>query len=142
MLAIGNEVSGLVVGDGVVATATGMLASHVTVDQRFTVRKPPRLSFESAATIPAAFATAIFAAYSGASAARGTGTDPFRHGWRRARGRAIGLERGSHRLRDGRLIQRRDLLAALGVSHVSEFAESLFADDVLYWTQARGSTSC
>jgi acyl transferase domain-containing protein/acyl carrier protein len=61
--AVGDGVTGLSVGDEVVATAAGThdaMASFVTLDSRFVVRKPPELSFEDAVTIPLPFLTAFY----------------------------------------------------------------------------------
>lgn len=58
--AVGAEVTGLQVGDAVMALADGSLASHVTVAARHVLPKPATLSFEEAATIPVAFLTAYY----------------------------------------------------------------------------------
>jgi acyl transferase domain-containing protein/acyl carrier protein len=61
IVAIGEQVSHLKVGDAVIATqAIGSLSSFVTVASEFVVLKPEKLSFEAAATIPTAFLTAHY----------------------------------------------------------------------------------
>jgi acyl transferase domain-containing protein/acyl carrier protein len=61
VVAIGEQVSHLKVGDAVIATqAIGSLSSFVTVASEFVVLKPEKLSFEAAATIPTAFLTAHY----------------------------------------------------------------------------------
>ena len=56
--AVGVDVSGVAVGDAVIAVAPGALASHVCADARLVVPKPAGLSFAEAAAIPIAGATA------------------------------------------------------------------------------------
>src|SRR5581483_2337180 len=53
--------SGLRPGDEVIALATGAFASEIVTQADVVVRKPDRLSFEEAATIPSAFVTADYA---------------------------------------------------------------------------------
>jgi acyl transferase domain-containing protein/acyl carrier protein len=61
VVAVGENVSHLKVGDAVMAThAIGSLSSFVTVASDFVVLKPEALSFEAAATIPTAFLTAYY----------------------------------------------------------------------------------
>jgi acyl transferase domain-containing protein/acyl carrier protein len=61
VVAVGEQVSHLKVGDAVIATqAIGSLSSFVTVASEFVVLKPEKLSFEAAATIPTAFLTAHY----------------------------------------------------------------------------------
>ena len=51
----GSGVTALAPGDEVMAIGPGSFASHVTRDARFVQRKPAGLSWQDAATIPAAF---------------------------------------------------------------------------------------
>ena len=60
VVAVGSEVTGVAVGDAVMALADGSLASHVTVPARHLLPKPASLSFEEAATLPVAFLTAWY----------------------------------------------------------------------------------
>ena len=60
VVAVGPDVEGLAVGDDVVALSLGSLASHVTVDTKYVVRKPEAMTFEQAATIPLAYLTAHY----------------------------------------------------------------------------------
>lgn len=59
--AVGAGVDQWRVGDEVVAVAFDSLATHATADARLVARKPARLSFEDAATIPIVFLTAYYA---------------------------------------------------------------------------------
>jgi len=61
VVAVGPDTAGLRVGDPVMAIAPGGCATHVLTDARLVVAKPERLSFEQAAAIPIAYATAAFA---------------------------------------------------------------------------------
>lgn len=61
VVAVGSKVKTLKVGDEVIANGPGCFASHLTVPAEYVVRKPARLSFEDAATLPVAFMTAWYA---------------------------------------------------------------------------------
>jgi myxalamid-type polyketide synthase MxaB len=64
VVAVGNNVSHVKVGDEVIAAQTiGSLASFVTVNAEFVVLKPQQLSFAEAATIPTTFLTAYYGLY-------------------------------------------------------------------------------
>jgi len=56
--ALGAGVTGLSLGDPVVAVASGALASHVVADSRLALPKPAGLSFVQAAAVPVAGVTA------------------------------------------------------------------------------------
>lgn len=60
IVATGPDVEDYAVGDDVVALSLGSMASHVTVDTKYVVRKPAEMSFEEAATIPLAYLTAHY----------------------------------------------------------------------------------
>jgi 8-amino-7-oxononanoate synthase len=61
IVAVGEGVSGLKIGDEVIAApAIGSMSSFVTVNSHFVVLKPSKLSFAEAATIPTAFMTAYY----------------------------------------------------------------------------------
>jgi acyl transferase domain-containing protein/NADPH:quinone reductase-like Zn-dependent oxidoreductase/thioesterase domain-containing protein/acyl carrier protein len=61
ILAVGKQVKHFKIGDEIIATGAGCFASHLTIATPFVMRKPPRISFEEAATIPVAFMTAWYA---------------------------------------------------------------------------------
>lgn len=64
IMAVGDEVSDLSVGDEVIAvTFFDGYASHVVTSRRYVFGKPESLSFEQAAALPAVFMTAWFALY-------------------------------------------------------------------------------
>ncbi len=60
VVAIGQGVRDLQIGDSVIAIAPGSFSQYVTVNAALVVRKPENLSFEEAATIPGAFLTAYY----------------------------------------------------------------------------------
>jgi len=60
VVAVGESVEDLKVGDEVMAIAAGSFASFVTTDARMVERKPSRLSFEQAAALPIVFLTARY----------------------------------------------------------------------------------
>ena len=59
--AVGEGVNELHVGDEVLAVAGFAFGSHVVTRAELVAIKPPRLSFEEAATLPIAFLTATYA---------------------------------------------------------------------------------
>jgi NADPH:quinone reductase-like Zn-dependent oxidoreductase/3-oxoacyl-(acyl-carrier-protein) synthase/SAM-dependent methyltransferase len=69
--AIGDDVTGLFVGDPVIAVTTGTLATHVRADARLILPKPASLTFAEAAAIPIAGATAWHAVHELARVKRG-----------------------------------------------------------------------
>jgi len=58
---IGSDVKDLAPGDRVMCLGAGSFASHVVTSDALCERIPDSMSFEEAATIPAAYATAIAA---------------------------------------------------------------------------------
>ena len=58
---IGADVTGIAVGDEVVAIAPHSFGSHVTTPALFVALKPAGLDFEEAAAIPLAYMTAVYA---------------------------------------------------------------------------------
>ena len=61
IVAVGAGVTGLNIGDPVIAMAPGSFSKYVTVGTRSVTPKPENLSFEQAASIPANFLTAYYA---------------------------------------------------------------------------------
>ncbi|UKP00620.1 type I polyketide synthase [Nostoc sp. UHCC 0870] len=61
VVAIGEGVTHLNVGDAVVALATDSFSQYVTTNANYVIKKPDSLSFTAAATIPANFLTAAYA---------------------------------------------------------------------------------
>ncbi len=63
IVAVGEGVTHVSLGDSVMARAPESFGPYVTTDARFVVRKPDTLSIEEAATIPVAFLTAWYGLY-------------------------------------------------------------------------------
>ena len=63
IVALGENVDNFQIGDEVVALTVGSLSSFVTTKAQNVAPKPEGLSFEEAATIPAAFLTAYYGLY-------------------------------------------------------------------------------
>ncbi|MFN2166554.1 MAG: zinc-binding dehydrogenase [Anaerolineae bacterium] len=61
VVAVGEGVKHVVVGDEVIAIAPGTFGTHATTGAQLVVRMPRGLSFQKAATIPIAFLTAYYA---------------------------------------------------------------------------------
>lgn len=64
MSRVGPEAKDLAVGDRVMCLGAGSLSSHLVTPETLCERIPDSLSFEDAATIPAAFCTAMAGLYS------------------------------------------------------------------------------
>jgi len=135
---VGPGVSGLSVGDPVLALSTASLASHVTVHERYVAALPAGWSFTEAATAPLAYLTAWYGLVRLAglragdrvlvhAAAGGVGQAAV------AVARLVGAEvfatagRGKHaRLR------------AMGIEHVYDSRSTAFAEEILRDTGGRG----
>ncbi|MEL7407817.1 MAG: SDR family NAD(P)-dependent oxidoreductase [Cyanobacteria bacterium J06558_2] len=61
IVAVGTGVTGLKVGDSVIAMAPGSFSKYVTLNASYVVLKPENLNFEQAASIPVNFLTAEYA---------------------------------------------------------------------------------
>jgi acyl transferase domain-containing protein/acyl carrier protein len=61
--AVGDAIQNLKVGDPVVSSVQGCLASHTIVAAEYVLKKPPASSFAEAAALPTAFLTAYYALY-------------------------------------------------------------------------------
>jgi len=59
-VAVGSAVTGLQVGDPVIAVASGTLSSHFTLPARHVVRQPRGMTAVEAATLPLPFLTAYY----------------------------------------------------------------------------------
>lgn len=62
-MAVGPEVKAFTAGDRVIAIAPKSLSSHLVTSEDLVQKIPDSLSFEDAATLPRAYATAIAALY-------------------------------------------------------------------------------
>jgi NADPH:quinone reductase-like Zn-dependent oxidoreductase/acyl carrier protein len=137
--AVGEGVEGLAVGEPVLALASRALASHVTTQARWVVRRPPRWSAAQAAAIPVVYLTAYYGLITLGrlrrgervlihSAAGGTGLAAVRLA--QAAGAEIFATAGS--------AEKRDFLRGIGVPHVMDSRSLDFAAEILQRTGGRG----
>jgi acyl transferase domain-containing protein/NADPH:quinone reductase-like Zn-dependent oxidoreductase/acyl carrier protein len=137
--ALGEGVTGLAVGDEVMATCLGGLSTHVTTHSALVLPKPPTLSHEEAATLPIAYLTAYAGLYDVAkmrrgdrvlihSAAGGVGVAAIHLA--HAAGAEVFGTAGSNR--------KRGFLRALGVQHVFDSRSLDFAEHIHAVTGGRG----
>jgi NADPH:quinone reductase-like Zn-dependent oxidoreductase/thioesterase domain-containing protein/acyl carrier protein len=126
-------------GDEVVALASAALSSHVITDACLAVPKPARLSFEEAATLPAAFLTAHYALCERAGMQRGEtllihsatgGVGLAAIQLARRAGVTIFATAGS--------AEKREFLHALGIQHVLDSRSPSFAREIVERTGGRG----
>jgi len=137
--AVGKNVKGFVVGDEVIAVAAHSLSAYVITSELFVVRKPSRLEFSQAATIPIAFLTAYYClCYLGRlakgervlihTASGGVGLAAIQLA--QYIGAEVFATAGSH--------EKREFLLSLGVRHVSNSRTLDFADEIMELTQGEG----
>lgn len=139
VVAIGEGVEDLTLGQPVIALARGSMASHVTVPAALVVPRPADLSPIDAAAMPITYLTAWYALDKVArlqpgervlihSATGGVGLAAVQ--WAQHRDAVIYATAGSP--------QKRDHLRSLGVAHVSDSRSDRFVDDVLEWSNGEG----
>jgi acyl transferase domain-containing protein/ubiquinone/menaquinone biosynthesis C-methylase UbiE/acyl carrier protein len=139
VVAVGDAISGFVIGDEVVAIGGRCLASHLTIHERFVARKPLHLSMEQAATIPIAFVTAFYSLHTLGriqagervlihSAAGGVGLAAVQ----------LAMKAGAIVFATAGTTEKRELLSALGVPHVLDSHSLAFADEILELTKSEG----
>jgi acyl transferase domain-containing protein/acyl-CoA synthetase (AMP-forming)/AMP-acid ligase II/NADPH:quinone reductase-like Zn-dependent oxidoreductase/NADP-dependent 3-hydroxy acid dehydrogenase YdfG/acyl carrier protein len=139
VVAVGDCVEGVAVGDDVVAVAPTAFASHVTTLASLVVPKPEQLSYAQAAALPIAFMTAVHSLRHVArlregerclihAAAGGVGMAAIQVA--QAAGAEVFATAGSD--------EKRDLLRSLGVEHVMDSRSLSFADRVRELTNGEG----
>ena len=137
--AIGKGVKEFKIGDAVVAAGAGCFASHLTVAVPFIVRKPARLGFEEAATIPVTFMTAWYALHHLGRIRRGEkilihaatgGVGLAAIQIARLAGAEIFATAGSD--------EKRNYLRKLGIRHVMDSRSTAFAGEIRKITNGAG----
>ena len=139
IVTVGEEVSGLQVGDEVLAMAPGAFGSHATLPSTLVARKPTGVSFEEAATLPVAFLTAWYALHELArlrpgesvliqAAAGGVGLAAVQ----------IAQHLGAEIFATAGSPEKRAFLHSLGLRHVMDSRSLAFADEVRAFTAGRG----
>ena len=136
---VGSRVTAFKPGDAAIATGAGCFSSHVTVPAACAIRKPARISFEDAATIPVAFMTAWYALHEMGrmrhgesvlihSAAGGVGLAAMQIA--KLAGAEIYATAGSE--------EKRSFLRKLGARQVFDSRSTAFAGEVRHATKGRG----
>ena len=128
---VGPGVKNLKVGDRVMTFAASSFATYVTVSSNQAVKLPEAISCVAAATIPVAFFTAYYSLVTQAKLARGEWV--LIHGGAGGVGMAaiqVAQARGAKVIASAGSPAKRDLLRALGVSHVVDSRSTSFADDI------------
>ncbi|HEX8052741.1 MAG TPA: SDR family NAD(P)-dependent oxidoreductase [Thermoleophilaceae bacterium] len=139
VVAVGDGVEHVAVGDDVVAVAPTAFASHVTTLAGLVVPKPEQLSYAQAAALPIAFMTAVHGLRHVArlregerclihAAAGGVGMAAVQVA--QAAGAEVFATAGSD--------EKRDLLRSMGVEHVMDSRSLAFADEVRELTDGEG----
>jgi acyl transferase domain-containing protein/acyl carrier protein len=139
ILAVGEGVEGLEVGDGVVAFAPACLSSFVTTSASFVMPKPERLTFEEAATVPIAFFTAHYALSELGRLAEGERV--LIHAAAGGVGQAavrIAQRVGAEIFATAGSPEKREFLRSLGIEHVMDSRSLDFAGEVMGLTGGEG----
>ncbi|MBI4662865.1 MAG: amino acid adenylation domain-containing protein [Verrucomicrobia bacterium] len=136
---VGQNVTGLRVGDGVVAAGTGSFQSFVTRPASLVLPKPPALSFEEAATIPGAFVTAYYALCH--VAGLGEGERVLIHAASGGVGLAaiqIARQLGAEIYATVGSPEKTSFLRRLGLEHIFNSRSLDFADEIMRQTSGHG----
>jgi acyl transferase domain-containing protein/NADPH:quinone reductase-like Zn-dependent oxidoreductase/SAM-dependent methyltransferase/acyl carrier protein len=136
---VGEGVEGFKAGDRVVTCAAGALRNYLIADAASVAHMPPHLSFEEGATIPIAFTTAFYALHHLGRMAKGERV--LIHAATGGVGLAaiqLAQQAGAEIYATAGTPVKRDLLRALGVSHVADSRSLSFADQILAETGGAG----
>jgi acyl transferase domain-containing protein/NADPH:quinone reductase-like Zn-dependent oxidoreductase/SAM-dependent methyltransferase/acyl carrier protein len=139
IVALGEGVNGLEVGDEVVAITEGSFGTFVTTSATLVVPKPARLSAEAAATIPLAFLTAHHALHHIGRMARGETL--LIHSAAGGVGLAavqLAKRAGVEVFATAGSAEKRAYLKGIGIAHVADSRSLAFADEFREATGGRG----
>ena len=141
IVALGEKVEGLHVGDAVIAVFApeGSFSTYVTVPADFVVPKPEQLSFAEAVTIPMTFLTAYYALHHLAQIAAGDRV--LIHTAAGGVGLAavqLAQQMQAEVFATAGSAEKRAFLQNMGVSHVMDSRSLDFAEEVLAQTAGRG----
>lgn len=137
--AVGDGVKGLKVGDRVSAFASGSFASRVVTSELAVAKLPDSISFDEGATIPVCFLTSYYALVELARIKRGEWV--LIHGGAGGVGLAalqIALWKGAKVIATAGSDEKRDLLRALGATHVLSSRSLDFVDEAKRLTGGAG----
>ena len=135
----GPGVTTLMEGDEVVAIGPDSFRTHVTRDARLVAKKPPLVSWEATAALPAAFMTAIHSFESVAGLAPGERV--LIHAASGGVGLAalqVATARGAEIFATAGTAEKRARLKALGIDHIFDSRTPEFADEIRARTDGRG----
>jgi NADPH:quinone reductase-like Zn-dependent oxidoreductase/acyl carrier protein len=139
IVAVGEGVGHLHVGDEVMAVAGGSFASHVIAPAALVQRMPETMSFEEAASFPIAWLTAVFCLEHVAKLRRGERV--LIHAGAGGVGLAairIAQRAGAEVFATAGSPWKRDLLKAAGLSHIYDSRTPAFAGQILADTNGEG----
>ncbi len=139
IVAVGPGVTGFAVGDEVCAIARGAFASRVTTPAALVMRKPPRFTYEEAATVLVAFTTAYYALHH--LAHMRAGERVLIHAATGGVGLAalqLARDAGAEVFATAGTPEKREFLKALGVSHVMDSRTLNFAAEIMEITGGSG----
>lgn len=139
IVAIGENVEHLKVGDRVMAIAPGSFSSHVITYADLVTQIPDQLSFEDAATIPITFLTAYYALNRLAKISEGDKV--LIHTASGGVGLAaiqLAKNAGAEVFATAGSVPKREFLRSLGIQHVMDSRSLDFADEVLKITGGEG----
>jgi NADPH:quinone reductase-like Zn-dependent oxidoreductase len=137
--AVGKKVNKFKIGDEVIANGPGCFASHLTIPVPFVVRKPARISFEEAATIPVTFMTAWYALHHLGKIRRGENI--LIHAATGGVGLAaiqIAKLAGAEIFATAGNDEKRNCLHKLGIRHVMDSRSTAFAGEIRKITKGAG----
>lgn len=139
VVSVGKKVSGIKIGDHVIANGAGCFASHLTIPCEQVVLKPAGFSFEQAATIPVAFMTAWYALHELGRIKRGDRI--LIH----AASGGVGLAAvqiaqlvGANIFATAGSNEKRDHLRNLGIKHIMDSRSTAFANQIRELTHGEG----
>ncbi len=139
VVAIGENVNSLKVGDAVIAIAPASFSNYVTTYADLAIKKPAHLSLEEAATIPIPFLTAYYALHHLGKISAGDRL--FIHSASGGVGLAaiqLAQKAGAEIFATAGSPEKREFLKSLGVQHVMNSRSLDFAAEVMDITQGRG----
>ncbi|MBQ1071451.1 zinc-binding dehydrogenase, partial [Micromonospora sp. D75] len=137
--ALGAGVTGLSVGDAVMAVAPSSMAAYTTTRAELVAPVPGGLTDEQAAALPIAFLTVVYGLEY--LAHLGEGDTLLIHSATGGVGLAalqVARRNGAEVLATAGSEEKRELLRRLGVKHVMDSRSLRFADEVLALTDGRG----
>jgi acyl transferase domain-containing protein/NADPH:quinone reductase-like Zn-dependent oxidoreductase/acyl carrier protein len=139
IVAVGEGGKRFRIGDEVMGLGVNCFANYVTLDERVLARKPEKINFEDAATIPLAFLSAYYALNRSAkiqkgervlihTAAGGVGLAAVQ----------VALAAGAEVLVTAGTPEKRDFLKSMGINYVGDSRTLNFAEEVMSFTNGEG----